>query len=439
MDAFISYRRETGLDRARSIAMGLKSKNYSVFFDCDSLVEGKFNQQIYKNIENSYNFVLVLSKNSLDRCTNEGDWVRLEIEHALKLGKNIIPVMCSDFVIPEHIEESIASVLMIQAESYNAVTFDESISKIINRLKDANGKRLLLTKRHNVSNTFYANGGMSREEKRRIKADYKTTQEIEERIFNTFLEGRQNVTIFNPAIYLNETTFKRYDKHEQITQVYGMTNSEEDAAEANQMLSVNPNYKGKIYVGNMEYENFEDMMDSILSENDLKGFDVIDLSLIIRDLSNPLEKIKQAVDRLNENGVIYVRELDHGMVMAYPDPQNLIGTMLDYIKNDLYSGDFFAGRKTYNLLKMAGIDDVYFRNEMISTVNMSSRERIDLMETYFSYVIREYKSMLEKEPDNVNYSTAIEWIEMHYSELEDKFRHPDFFFLSGFMFFYGIV
>lgn len=439
MDAFISYRRDTGLDKARGIAEGLKDKEYTVFFDCDSILDGKFSTRIYKNIENSSNFILVLSKNCLNRCESEKDWVRLEIEHALKMGKNIIPVMCTDFSTPEDIVESISSIMRIQAVPYDAYNYKESISRIIDRLMDENGKKLFITKKNNIANTYYANVGLSDAEKKRITADHKVSRGVEEKVFRTFLEGRENVVVFNPAIYVSDLTFQRYDKQEQISQVYGMMNLAEDVELANKQLAEHKNYTGKIYTGNMEYDDFEDTMDRILSENGLNGFDVIDLTLILRDLSKPQEKLQQAVDRLNENGVVYIREIDHDMVLAYPDPQGLIDKMMEYIKNDKYSGDFFAGRKVYNMLKKAGIDKIYAENTMLSTVNMSTRDRMDLMETYFSYVIREYGSMYDSDPDDAYYSSAVEWIEMHYEELKEMFRHPDFYFLSGFLFFYGVL
>ena len=41
-DVFISYRRETGADDARLLQQALKARGYNVFFDYDSLRDGKF-------------------------------------------------------------------------------------------------------------------------------------------------------------------------------------------------------------------------------------------------------------------------------------------------------------------------------------------------------------------------------------------------------------
>ena len=99
-DIFISYRRSS-YDTANLIATKLKSAGYSVFFDLESLRSGKFNEQLYKVIENCKDFISVLPPNALDRCVNEDDWVRLEICHAMKYNKNIIPVMLNGFTWPD--------------------------------------------------------------------------------------------------------------------------------------------------------------------------------------------------------------------------------------------------------------------------------------------------------------------------------------------------
>ncbi|MBR2018363.1 MAG: toll/interleukin-1 receptor domain-containing protein, partial [Prevotella sp.] len=99
-DIFISYRRSS-YDTANLIATRLKSAGYSVFFDMETLRSGKFNEQLYKVIDSCKDFVLVLPPDALDRCTNEDDWIRLEVCRAISGKKNIIPVMLNGFTWPK--------------------------------------------------------------------------------------------------------------------------------------------------------------------------------------------------------------------------------------------------------------------------------------------------------------------------------------------------
>lgn len=91
-DVFISYRRDGGGEFARSIKAGLELRGYSVFLDFDELKDGIFDDRILEAIEAAPVFLFILSSHSLDRCAEEGDWVRKEVEYAYSLGRHIIPV-----------------------------------------------------------------------------------------------------------------------------------------------------------------------------------------------------------------------------------------------------------------------------------------------------------------------------------------------------------
>lgn len=97
-DIFISYRRvdsdgrTSGRDIARTIKLELEKRGYSVFFDYSEIKDNEFENVILPAIQNSIVFIVVLSKDALKRCSNDNDWVRNEIETAIKCGCKIIPV-----------------------------------------------------------------------------------------------------------------------------------------------------------------------------------------------------------------------------------------------------------------------------------------------------------------------------------------------------------
>lgn len=91
-DIFISYRRAGGAQYARILQLMLSQRGFKVFLDYDELKDGVFGKRIKAAIQEAPIFILVLSKDSLDRCKNEDDWVREEILYALQGGKKIIPV-----------------------------------------------------------------------------------------------------------------------------------------------------------------------------------------------------------------------------------------------------------------------------------------------------------------------------------------------------------
>ena len=91
-DIFISYRRVGGADKARILKTELEGRGYKVFLDFDELKDGVFDKRIMDAIDSSPIFMFLLTPNSLERCLNEDDWVRREIEYAVDNRKHFIPI-----------------------------------------------------------------------------------------------------------------------------------------------------------------------------------------------------------------------------------------------------------------------------------------------------------------------------------------------------------
>lgn len=113
-DIFISYRRDA-FESANLFATRLNALGYRVFFDVETMNAGKFNEQLLDVISKCKDFILVLSPNALDRCNEEGDWVRREVMCAMEHKKNIIPIMLSGFVWPTEMPEGMEELCKYQA------------------------------------------------------------------------------------------------------------------------------------------------------------------------------------------------------------------------------------------------------------------------------------------------------------------------------------
>lgn len=132
---FISYRRDGGEFLAGRVSDKLTDMGYSVFYDIESMRSGLFNNQIYSAIEQCEDVLLVLPPNALDRCTDENDWVRKEIEYALKNNKNIIPLIMRDFSFPPDLPECIKDVAMCEGVLVDSYYFDAVISRVCTLIK----------------------------------------------------------------------------------------------------------------------------------------------------------------------------------------------------------------------------------------------------------------------------------------------------------------
>ena len=133
-DIFISYRRSGGAEYARMLYLELKARGYRCFFDYNSLRSGKFNEKIYEAIEQCSYFFLVLTDGALDRCQSPDDWVRHEIECALRNNKTVVPVAPSGArrSFPAVLPETLECIRNIQVSKLDVDDlFEKSIDKII--------------------------------------------------------------------------------------------------------------------------------------------------------------------------------------------------------------------------------------------------------------------------------------------------------------------
>ncbi|MBI5683925.1 MAG: toll/interleukin-1 receptor domain-containing protein [Verrucomicrobia bacterium] len=94
---FVSYRRKGGAELARLVSDSLQRRRYNVFMDVENLRSGPFNTALFREIQSATDIVVILTPGSMERCRNEGDWVRLEIAYAIEQEKNIVPVMARGF------------------------------------------------------------------------------------------------------------------------------------------------------------------------------------------------------------------------------------------------------------------------------------------------------------------------------------------------------
>jgi hypothetical protein len=138
-DAFISYRRDGSASQARLIKSELTSRNYKVFLDVADLDKGHFDEQLLTTIADTPNFILMLAPGSLDKCVEEGDWLRRELRQALASSRNIVPVCLPDFRFPASLPADIADLSRHQAVEYSHTLFDATIEKILKAIGKPGG------------------------------------------------------------------------------------------------------------------------------------------------------------------------------------------------------------------------------------------------------------------------------------------------------------
>lgn len=135
-DIFISYRRKGGYETAKHLYDLLVRDGYTVSFDIDTLRNGDFDTALLKRIEECTDFILILNKGAFDRTLDpnfnpKNDWMRNELAYALKLNKNVIPIMLEGFDdFPEDLPDDICNVVRKNGPKYDNYYFDDFYRKM---------------------------------------------------------------------------------------------------------------------------------------------------------------------------------------------------------------------------------------------------------------------------------------------------------------------
>lgn len=162
-DIFISYRRldengnVSGRDQARLIAKQLELEGFHPFFDYSEIKDDEFDKVIIPAIEMCKVFILVLTKDSLNRCKNDEDWVRREIETAINTGCKIINVTPDNAFNgwPTNLPSSLSKIKNIQiSEIHMGSLFELSMKKMIDERIIIKLQNNIQDKKENSTNKF---------------------------------------------------------------------------------------------------------------------------------------------------------------------------------------------------------------------------------------------------------------------------------------------
>ena len=143
---FISYRRDYGSDFTSRLHEKLVSFGFDVFYDA-SLHSGRFREEIKQEIKRSSDFLVVLTKNALEKRSEDEVFFQ-EIQLAIKLKKNIIPIFLNNFNRKDEICSDMQIVLDYQGVSEVAPQFYDGvfIPQLIFLLSDSTAKQNYLSK-----------------------------------------------------------------------------------------------------------------------------------------------------------------------------------------------------------------------------------------------------------------------------------------------------
>lgn len=434
-DVFISYRRDGGFATARLLYEHLKSVGLTPFFDLEELRSGQFNVKLYDAIDESANFVLVLPPKALDRCTAENDWLRLEIEHAIAKEKNIVPVMLEGFEWSSAVPASLGKLHTYNAVQLSRDYFDASISKLLSMLRGVtleNGKVTRTEYRdERLQNTYFS--AEDKKETRRLKVQQNLMKEFDSSTYENVKQSYDELRILDIGSNNGDFIMDRLGKDSKVSKLVGIEYDEPSVNIAN--LKYGVPQKIQFFSQNVENELFAEYLQSIMDDNGIETFNVINISMVLLHLKSPYKLLKTLRSFLSADGTLIIKDIDDGFNVAYPDEQGNFARVIDICAYDEPAGFRKSGRQIYTLLSRAGFGSINLEKLGMTTVGMDFDQRAALFDTYFSFILEDMKIMRNRYPDDKRIKLDYDWYTNVYEELEEKFLDKNFFFSIGFVLF----
>lgn len=165
-DIFISYRRDGGFETAKHLYDLLTRDGYKVSFDLDTLRNGDFDTTLLNRIAECEDFILICDANVFKRTIEgqlerEKDWLRVELAEALRLSKNVIPIMLNGFTrFPNDLPQDIEKVRFKNGPQYDMAYFDAFYERLKHFFKEAPLDDITITqKTHNLETSLLLEHG----------------------------------------------------------------------------------------------------------------------------------------------------------------------------------------------------------------------------------------------------------------------------------------
>ena len=108
-----------------------------MFLDVDRLKSGRFDTKLLRHIQNSPNFIVIMSAGGLDRCHQRDDWLRREIDHAIQCRRNVLPIMMPGFEMPKalRLPHNLRKLATFNAIRYEHENHDGVIGQLLQFIK----------------------------------------------------------------------------------------------------------------------------------------------------------------------------------------------------------------------------------------------------------------------------------------------------------------
>ena len=445
---FLCYRGEQAGLLARSIYLEIKSyKNnkLKVFYAPECIGFGEDFVDICQNVASKVSLMVTfITEDFFSKINNPDDVVALEIRSALNNPNcTFLPIIFKDFDFKAAVQtiksiytnEEIKRITHVNAINYTDVyTFDSfsllgAIFEHFSIRKDEIDEDAA-QKRMDIDEETLSNWVANNAEKRRQFIQQQLLFKYDLPVYEKLLKGKSNLNVLDLGSGNGTTIMTRLGNRPEVNKIIGLEKTKELVDQANEKYGSD---RVKFYQLDVECDDFEERLLEIMDENDIEGFDFVNVLSLLSYLTKTSRVFKNIKKIASPGSVIIVRNIDDGLNMAFPDEDGDFKKALSLLQLCVSNGYRFDGREIYNILQIRGYQNIVLENLAINTVGMTVEEKEAFFMTVFGFAKKGIKDELMKHPDSIDLQEKYQWLNQVYDKLEEKFMNPAFFLNFGFM------
>lgn len=343
----------------------------------------------------------------------------------LKLSKNLVTSYDLAYYIGR-----------VQFVDYHSKPKEECIKDLLHRVREYLGEDLVQKQQHSeesVQQERYRNAYFSEADKkevRRLEIQQQLLRSFDKDVYDKLLAGKSNMNVLDLGSNDGSMLYDRLGSRDCVNKIIATELNPDTVARANKK------YEGSklhFYQLDVESGDFVERLRAIMEEHQIDKFDMVNISMLLLHIQNPHLLIWKLRHVMKKGAVLFIRDIDDGFNVAYPDPQGDFKRAISICNRNEDSGFRHSGREIFTILQDAKFNNIKLEKLGMSTVGMDLDEREAFFDVYFSFVLSDCGLMMKKYPNDKSYAEDYHWLSSQYDELEEAFYQDNFFFNIGFV------
>ncbi len=178
---------------------------------------------------------------------------------------------------------------------------------------------------------------------------------------------------------------------------------------------------------NIDAENLEERMQTIMQKYGIDGFDIIFGAYIMQHIEDPIAFFKRCRAFLKEDGYILLRNTADRSTISYGD-NGLIKEIQDRTERAPGNASRDLGLQLHHHLYVSGYRDIRMFGWMKDISSLSTEQRMEIFQERFSWRNMYFKLASEKNPEDEWLRSEYEWMEDALNRLKEIFKDPSFWY-----------